>query len=112
MRADWEIALSLKSPCPCKSSDLRLPVVSKTVSGVLFPILCITQYLDLDRDQNGLLNKIELLRYPGFSQATRLTSAFVDRVFEESITYRLPSETAEEDESLPEAEMVRMDVGV
>jgi serine/threonine-protein phosphatase 2A regulatory subunit B'' len=40
------------------------------------------QYLKLDLDRNGMLRKMELLRYPG-----GLTSIFVDRVFEEYQTF-------------------------
>ena len=40
------------------------------------------QYLKLDQDKNGMLNKTELARYsPG------LTSIFIDRVFEELQTF-------------------------
>ena len=40
------------------------------------------QYLKLDLDRNGMLRKMELLRYPG-----GLTNIFVDRVFEEYQTF-------------------------
>jgi hypothetical protein len=59
--------------------------------------LSVPQYLELDHDQNGLLSKRELVHYSGYFQQTRLTSAFVDRIFEESITYRLPVSSAEGD---------------
>ena len=40
------------------------------------------QYLRLDLDRNGMLRKMELVRYPG-----GLTSIFVDRLFEEYQTF-------------------------
>lgn len=41
------------------------------------------QYLNLDKDHNGMLSKEELSRY---GTAT-LTSVFLDRVFQECLTY-------------------------
>ena len=41
------------------------------------------QYLNLDKDHNGMLSKSELLAY---GTAT-LTPTFIDRVFEECLTY-------------------------
>lgn len=43
----------------------------------------IGQYLNLDKDHNGMLSKEELSRY---GTAT-LTSVFLDRVFQECLTY-------------------------
>lgn len=46
--------------------------------------LCVTgQYLNLDKDHNGMLSKEELSRY---GTAT-LTSVFLERVFQECLTY-------------------------
>lgn len=42
-----------------------------------------SQYLELDADHNGMLNRAELARY----NMGTLTSAFVDRVFQECHTY-------------------------
>merc|ERR1719411_1210990 len=41
------------------------------------------QYLNLDKDHNGMLSKLELLAY---GTAT-LTPTFIDRIFEECLTY-------------------------
>lgn len=41
------------------------------------------QYLNLDRDQNGMLSKQELSRYG----TGTLTKVFIDRVFQECLTY-------------------------
>jgi len=41
------------------------------------------QYLNLDTDHNGMLNQAELLKYG----TGTLTSAFVERVFQECLTY-------------------------
>lgn len=41
------------------------------------------QYLNLDKDHNGMLSKEELSRY---GTAT-LTTVFLDRVFQECLTY-------------------------
>ncbi|XP_065883482.1 serine/threonine-protein phosphatase 2A regulatory subunit B'' subunit gamma-like isoform X2 [Dysidea avara] len=41
------------------------------------------QYLSLDTDHNGMLNKEELMRYG----TSTLTIAFVDRIFQECLTY-------------------------
>ena len=41
------------------------------------------QYLNLDKDHNGMLSRTELLAYG----TGTLTSAFVDRVFQECLTY-------------------------
>lgn len=43
----------------------------------------VGQYLNLDKDHNGMLSKEELSRY---GTAT-LTSVFLDRVFQECLTY-------------------------
>lgn len=43
----------------------------------------IGQYLNLDKDHNGMLSKEELSRY---GTAT-LTTVFLDRVFQECLTY-------------------------
>jgi Ca2+-binding EF-hand superfamily protein len=48
-----------------------------------------SEYLELDADQNGMLSREELLNYPGSKQPMRLTRAFVKRVFEEIITYKV-----------------------
>lgn len=42
-------------------------------------------YVAMDSDQNGMLNKAELKRF-GEAKAT-FTDAFIDRFFEENITY-------------------------
>lgn len=47
-----------------------------------------SDYLELDVDHNGMLSKHEFLHFRGPRGETRLTDAFVDRVFEEIITYR------------------------
>lgn len=58
-----------------------------SVNWVLFCVcLCffsLGQYLNLDKDHNGMLSKEELSRY---GTAT-LTSVFLDRVFQECLTY-------------------------
>ena len=41
------------------------------------------QYLNLDKDHNGMLSKLELLAYG----TGTLTPTFIDRVFEECLTY-------------------------
>lgn len=41
------------------------------------------QYLNLDKDHNGMLSKEELSRY---GTAT-MTNVFLDRVFQECLTY-------------------------
>ena len=48
-------------------------------------LFCVSlgQYLNLDKDHNGMLSKEELSRY---GTAT-LTSVFLDRVFQECLTY-------------------------
>eukprot|EP00519_Triparma_laevis_P001218 CAMPEP_0182517844 /NCGR_PEP_ID=MMETSP1321-20130603/43044_1 /TAXON_ID=91990 /ORGANISM="Bolidomonas sp., Strain RCC1657" /LENGTH=219 /DNA_ID=CAMNT_0024725625 /DNA_START=342 /DNA_END=998 /DNA_ORIENTATION=- len=46
-------------------------------------------YLELDKDQNGLLSKTELQNYTGSDrQPVRLTPAFIDRIFDEITTYQ------------------------
>ena len=46
----------------------------------------------MDKDQNGLLSKSELAQYSGSGrQPMRLTTAFIDRVFEEITTYQVGS---------------------
>ncbi|GMI26207.1 hypothetical protein TrRE_jg1331, partial [Triparma retinervis] len=48
-----------------------------------------SQYLELDKNQNGLLAKEELMQYSGSGrQPMRLTPAFIDRIFEEITTYQ------------------------
>ncbi|GMH91687.1 hypothetical protein TL16_g12124 [Triparma laevis f. inornata] len=48
-----------------------------------------SQYLELDKDQNGLLSKTELQNYTGSErQPVRLTPAFIDRIFDEITTYQ------------------------
>ena len=48
-----------------------------------------SQYLELDKDQNGLLSKTELQSYTGTSrQPVRLTPAFIDRIYSEITTYQ------------------------
>ncbi|GMI02998.1 hypothetical protein TrVE_jg9726 [Triparma verrucosa] len=48
-----------------------------------------SQYLELDKDQNGLLSKTELQNYTGSDrQPVRLTPAFIDRIFDEITTYQ------------------------
>ena len=48
-----------------------------------------SQYLELDKDQNGLLSKMELQSYTGTSrQPVRLTPAFIDRIYSEITTYQ------------------------
>ncbi|CAM9901334.1 unnamed protein product, partial [Scytosiphon promiscuus] len=46
------------------------------------------EYLELDEDQNGMLSKQELMNF-GARQRTRLTPVFVQRLFEEVVTYRV-----------------------
>ena len=46
-------------------------------------LCCIGQYLNLDKDHNGMLSKAELLHYG----TSTLTPAFVNRVFEVCLTY-------------------------
>lgn len=41
------------------------------------------QYLNLDKDHNGMLSKAELARYG----TGTLTEVFLDRVFQECLTY-------------------------
>lgn len=55
--------------------SVSLIVINKCVS--------VGQYLNLDKDHNGMLSKEELSRY---GTAT-LTSVFLDRVFQECLTY-------------------------
>lgn len=62
----------------------------KTLNTLLTVLLFISslalskgQYLNLDKDHNGMLSKEELSRY---GTAT-LTSVFLDRVFQEYLTY-------------------------
>ena len=45
--------------------------------------VCAGQYLNLDKDHNGMLSKEELSRY---GTAT-LTAVFLDRVYQECLTY-------------------------
>jgi len=57
-------------------------------------------YLNLDEDENGMLNKRELIKYEGRNDQqknnpVKLTEAFVDRVFEEIITYKMNEEDGE-----------------
>lgn len=48
-----------------------------------FPFLLSGQYLNLDKDHNGMLSKEELSRYG----TGTLTSVFLDRVYQECLTY-------------------------
>ena len=50
---------------------------------VVLPMCYIGQYLNLDKDHNGMLSKAELLHYG----TSTLTPAFVNRVFEVCLTY-------------------------
>lgn len=45
--------------------------------------MCVGQYLNLDKDHNGMLSKEELSRYG----TGTLTSVFLDRVYQECLTY-------------------------
>ncbi len=47
------------------------------------PICCSGAYLNLDQDHNGMLKREELLKYG----TGTLTPAFIDRVFQECLTY-------------------------
>lgn len=47
-------------------------------------LLLYNQYLSLDQDQNGLLNKAELSQFNNEG----LTSAFIERLFQESFTFK------------------------
>jgi hypothetical protein len=47
----------------------------------VFPF--VGQYLNLDKDHNGMLSKEELSRYG----TGTLTSIFLDRVYQECLTY-------------------------
>ena len=88
-----------KTDCLASVKCCTTPGITKQILPFLPPslppslppfLLSLPQYLELDHDQNGLLSKRELLHYAGYFQQTRLTPVFVDRIFEESITYRLP----------------------
>ncbi len=46
-------------------------------------MLLTGQYLNLDKDHNGMLSKEELSRYG----TGTLTSVFLDRVYQECLTY-------------------------
>lgn len=49
----------------------------------IFAFLFLGQYLNLDKDHNGMLSKEELSRYG----TGTLTSVFLDRVYQECLTY-------------------------
>ncbi|GIY44277.1 hypothetical protein CEXT_737001 [Caerostris extrusa] len=56
----------------------------KKLIGFQLHQLCVYgQYLNLDTDHNGMLSKAELSRYG----TGTLTSAFIERVFQECLTY-------------------------
>ena len=50
---------------------------------IILLIDILGQYLNLDKDHNGMLSRSELLSYG----TGTLTAAFVDRVFQECLTY-------------------------
>lgn len=58
---------------------------SRLIDDLFLSTCCVSsgQYLNLDKDHNGMLSKEELSRY---GTAT-LTSVFLDRVFQECLTY-------------------------
>lgn len=62
---------------------MSLDVGMQVKVSVHFVSVSIGQYLNLDKDHNGMLSKEELSRY---GTAT-LTSVFLDRVFQECLTY-------------------------
>ena len=55
-------------------------ILSRNISLILS---FLGQYLNLDKDHNGMLSRSELLAYG----TGTLTAAFVDRVFQECLTY-------------------------
>lgn len=69
----------------CSSYMTRRSSVNLGFSVLFFNFVCVSigQYLNLDKDHNGMLSKEELSRY---GTAT-LTSVFLDRVFQECLTY-------------------------
>lgn len=69
----------------CSSYMTRRSSVNLGLSVLFFNFFCVSigQYLNLDKDHNGMLSKEELSRY---GTAT-LTSVFLDRVFQECLTY-------------------------
>lgn len=50
---------------------------------ILSSVSFLGQYLNLDKDHNGMLSKEELSRYG----TGTLTNIFLDRVFQECLTY-------------------------
>ncbi|CAN0189144.1 unnamed protein product, partial [Discosporangium mesarthrocarpum] len=46
-----------------------------------------SEYLELDKDENGMLSKEELINYVGSRVPMRLTPIFIQRIYEEINTY-------------------------
>ena len=73
----------LTSPILAELYELRQPSMSiedalQNWFSVQSSLRVYDQYLKLDQDKNGMLNKAELARY-----SAGLTTIFIDRVFEE-----------------------------
>eukprot|EP00903_Cladosiphon_okamuranus_P019399 g17836.t1 len=70
------------------SGELPLQDLSKNWFSAENTLRVYGEYLELDEDQNGMLSKRELMNF-GSRQRTRLTPVFVQRLFEEVVTYRV-----------------------
>lgn len=73
------------------SSSISMEFVEMEKNSWFFPENAkrvYSNYLELDKDHNGMLSKQEFLEFRRSRQTTKLTQAFVDRFFEEIITYR------------------------
>lgn len=79
------MSLCLSKKSPSKDHSLSVAVLVLLLFLTFYFYFCVStgQYLNLDKDHNGMLSKEELSRY---GTAT-LTSVFLDRVFQECLTY-------------------------
>ncbi|CAM9198360.1 unnamed protein product [Chrysoparadoxa australica] len=60
-----------------------------------------SEYLELDTDQNGMLSRSELEQYIGSRQPLQLTPIFVERLFQEIITYKMTPDGTSEGKRVP-----------
>ena len=79
----WQASALSIVRCP-SGTFIAYSLLTNTNSGVTLEVRYFPgQYLNLDKDHNGMLSKAELLHYG----TSTLTPAFVNRVFEVCLTY-------------------------
>jgi hypothetical protein len=78
-----------QSPDQMESPQVATQVAANWFSGIN-ALRVFSLYVDLDKDQNGMLSQDELLAFTGpvSNDQVQLTRTAVRRIFEENITYQ------------------------